>query len=564
MVGKYRQILCFLLVYLLFSGAGAWVAAEEVIPLRLVALINLDDQGESINFPSMLYYDYWASETYLLSSTGRITIYDQKYFPVASFGKGRGMFNPAGMTVDRRGNIYVCQGADMAGSKPPRLTIYNQAFFPLKEIFFDGIPELVEFTPDKVAVAENGEIYLTGVLATEIMAGVAVLSPDGKFVRILRPPENNVWRAELKSASAVSKDNDKVAASRPETDSGDSADDSATALPAGLKPKPSASARAEEEDKGRLVPASITDVKIDRQGRVYLLSRSASLIYVLDAQGKYLFKFGEKGGVYGKLSNPVSLAIDLERRVIYVCDYMRHTILCYDYDGGKFIFEFGGRGLGPLWFNFPNYVEADQRGRVLVSDLFNRRVQVIDPSISERRPLTGALAEIAAGVRPSPEEVKLAPAQPEIAAPGAAELPAPVSVVTVPLVLAPSYLPAPQLPALMALSPLHVPLVAVSTPPLMPRPQSPRELAPVRFKKISVPAGPPLQIVTVAQVRSPVPIPRPAAVRFISEPGGRTSKVANGPPAGILARFRAMPAAVGVYGPVAALLGVGSWLLYTN
>ncbi len=567
-VGKYCKILCFLLVQMLFAGGvvrGA-VAPEEVIPLRLVSIIDRDDQGESIGFPTALYYDYWASEVYLLSSTGRLTIYDQKYFPVASFGRGRGMLNPTGVAVDRRGNIYVCQGVDFPSGKQPRVTVYNQAFFPLKEVVFAEIPELVDFVPDKVAVAENGEIYLTGTLSNTPLAGVVVLGSDCKFIRFLLPPEKNVWRPGKKAAPAVDKGSEKAVAPPPERDSGGDPG-IADALPAGLKPKVSAAALDEDEEKGRMDGAYISDVKVDRQGRIYLLSREASLIYVLDAKGGYLFKFGEKGGVQGKLSNPVSLGVDLERRVIFVCDYMRHSILCYDYDRGKFIFEFGGRGLAPLWFNFPNSVEVDQRGRVLISDLFNRRVQVIDPSISARRPLVITPGESLSGVSSAPVGVGPPPALPEIEAPAAASPPGPVSLVTVPLLLATPGLPASPLASVMvaeAYGPLRVPLMAGRMPPAMSRSQPPRELVPMRAKRMATSAGPPLQLMTVASVRSPAQIPRPSAVRFTSERGGRASKVSGESSAGIMARFRAMPAAVGVYGPVAALLGVGSWLLYTN
>lgn len=569
-VGKYCKIFCFLLMQLLFAGGvvrGA-VAPEEVIPLRLVSIIDRDDQGESIAFPTMLYYDYWASEVYLLSSTGRLIIYDQKYFPVASFGRGRGMFNPLGVAVDRRGNIYVCQGTDSASTKLPRLTVYNQAFFPSKEIVFAEIPELADFVPDRVAVAATGEIYLAGGVANLPLAGVVVLSSEGKFLRILRTPENNVWRPGKKAASVVAKGDEKAVAPKPEQESGNEPGVAAL-LPAGLKPKASAPAREDDEEKGHMDGAYISDVKIDRQGRIYLLSREASFIYVLDDKEEYLFKFGEKGGVPGKLSNPVSLAVDLERRVIFVCDYMRHTILCYDYGSGKFIFEFGGRGIGPLWFNFPNSVEVDQRGRVVVADLFNRRVQVIDPSMVERRPLVVTPGESLSEVRSTPGGDRPSPAPPEIEVPEAAKLPGPVSLVTVPPLLPASSLPPAKLSSVMGegegFGLLRVPLTAVRTPPpVMPHSQPPRELVPMRSKRLAASAGPPLQLMTVAPVRSPVQIPGPAAVRFTSERGGRASKVAGESSAGIMARFRAMPAAVGVYGPVAALLGVGSWLLYTN
>lgn len=563
----HKAVLVWLVVLLPIVSAGLAIGADT-IPIRLVTLINQDDQGENIEFPYWVYYDYWASETYLISSNRRITIYDQKFFPVASFGQGRGLGTPSGLTVDRHGNIYVCQ--DFAGPGPnrARLTIYNQAFFVTKDIVFAKIPELAEFAPGKVAVSESGEIYLTGHWPAEDLAGVVVLTPEGNFARFLLPPEKNAFRPRKKNAPAV--DKEKEGGKDSQTEKG-SADDSSVAalLPAGLKPKTSSRARDVDEDRGEMDAPYISDVKIDRQGRIYLLSREVSNIFVLNAREEYLFKFGEKGGAAGKLSTPIAMGIDLERRVIYVCDYMRHTILCYDYDDGRFIFEFGGQGLGPMWFNFPNSIDVDQRGRVIVSDLFNRRLQVIDPNIGERRPLSGSLGGLVQGKRPTAEEPEpLAPAVDTTALllPSAPppEQSLPLSPIggSLPLKVLPPTLP--SLIAGISTLPGVVPLSAVNSPPLRLREPSVRELAPLHLKKAKSPGGPFLQMVKIAPARQPEMIPRPAPVRIVSGRGGAAATRLASESVGILARFRAMPAAVGVYGPVAAIIGVGSWLLYTN
>lgn len=580
-----------MILALLASVTVTGALAEDVVPIRLVSMVDRDDRGEAINFPVMLFYDYWTSETYLLSSTGRITVYDQKYFPLVSFGQGRGLLNPLGLAVDRRGSVYVCTGPVNKGPKA-RLVILNQAFFQTKEIVFANIPELADFTAIRVAVAENGEIYLAGYWPLEPLDGVAVLSPEGKFLRFLRPPGEDAWRPLKKApAAAVKVAPPPAPAAQEEGQAGGEQGLGA------LKPKSKSAARSldADEEKGQMGPAQIADVKIDRQGRIYLLSREVGSVYVFDSGEKYLFKFGEKGGAAGKLSNPVSLGIDLERRVIYVCDYMRHTVLCYDYDSGRYIFEFGGRGTGALWFNFPNSVEADQRGRVVVSDLFNRRLQVIDPNMGERRPLAGALVGLASGSRPpggeAPPPVK--PPAPEIESPSASTTPGPVTLASPPTIVAPSSLPAPSPPPAQALlvapaggvlprgvlplslpslaggpavAPLRIPLAAVSAPPARPAPSVPvRELAPRQAKKKVAPAGPDLAPVIIAPPAPATKFPRPSVVRFpAADKAGARAKGVAGEPVGILARFRSMPAAVGVYGPVAALLGVGSWLLYTN
>jgi hypothetical protein len=56
---------------------------------------------------------------------------------------------------------------------------------------------------------------------------------------------------------------------------------------------------------------------------------------------------------------------------------MRHTILAYNM-AGEYIFEFGGRGFNPGWFNFPNDIAINNEGQLIIADLFNRRVQVLE------------------------------------------------------------------------------------------------------------------------------------------------------------------------------------------
>lgn len=566
-LARSRVLWLWLVVALAVAAAGPARAAEQV-PLRLVALVDRDDQGEGIDFPYFLHYDYWASETYLISSTNRITIYDRNFFPVASFGTGRGLGSASGLTVDRGGNIYVCQRLHK-GDGNSRLTIYNQAFFPVREIDFAAIPELVGFNPDKVAVAENGEIYLVGSRPDQDLSGggVVVLTPEGGFARFLHPPEKVAPRAAGKPPPVAAGDEKPVPAAGRDED-GDGESELSPDLPAGLKPK--ASARRDDDEAGgmELQVPYISDLKIDRQGRIYLLSLEVSHIYVYNAREEFLFKFGEKGGADGKLSNPMGLGIDVERRVIYVIDYMRHTVLCYDYDSGRFVFEFGGQGVTPLWFNFPNSIEVDQRGRVVVSDLFNRRLQVIDPGLEERGPiLKTSPAEPAplpllppeppvATAPPSPAAVATPPPPLTLAAPLGGGMPVAVQVAAPP--------PLPALAAGLGLAGDRAPSL-VLPPPDRPRHLPARELAPRRLKKLAAPGEVRLGPAASAPLHGVRLMPRPGPVRFPREaqaerPGRRLAESVDL----LLARLRALPTAVGVYGPVAVILGVGGQLLITN
>jgi DNA-binding beta-propeller fold protein YncE len=129
------------------------------------------------------------------------------------------------------------------------------------------------------------------------------------------------------------------------------------------------------EERGE--KAVLNDVTIDEEGRIYLLSERSGRIFVYDENRKFLFKFGEKGGSSGKLSRPMSVAVDNKNGRKYVVDYMRHSITVYDKDG-NFIFEFGGIGWGDGWFQYPIDIAVDSEGRIFVADLFNHRVQVFD------------------------------------------------------------------------------------------------------------------------------------------------------------------------------------------
>ncbi|MFZ6016227.1 MAG: 6-bladed beta-propeller [Nitrospirota bacterium] len=130
------------------------------------------------------------------------------------------------------------------------------------------------------------------------------------------------------------------------------------------------------EEEGRKV--KLNNVTVDKMGRIYLVSEEKGHIYVYDENRKFLFKFGEKGGSTGKLSRPQAAGVDNRNGRIYVVDYMRHTISVYDKDG-KYLFEFGGLGWGEGWFQHPRDISIDIRGRILIADTFNDRIEVFQP-----------------------------------------------------------------------------------------------------------------------------------------------------------------------------------------
>ena len=122
---------------------------------------------------------------------------------------------------------------------------------------------------------------------------------------------------------------------------------------------------------------NLTNVTLDNEGRIYLVSEEEGRIYVYDENRKFIYKFGEKGGSTGKLSRPKAVGIDDRSGRMYVVDYMRHAVAVYNNEG-TYIFEFGGMGWGEGWFQHPNDIAVDASGRMFVADLFNQRVQVFN------------------------------------------------------------------------------------------------------------------------------------------------------------------------------------------
>ncbi|MEN8134136.1 MAG: hypothetical protein ABFS18_01190, partial [Thermodesulfobacteriota bacterium] len=342
-----------IIVFMLMSGLllrpETAYAAEEYgkISSRLIKIINLDDSGLAIGYPRRVAFDPIHQETYLLSSNGRITIYDKSYFPLGSIGVGRGAKNVIAMDIGPEGKLHISRNLYRADDIAAQsiITIYNDALLIEREIFLRDIPALTNFMVNDLAVAANGTIYLVGNMGGQDIRDkdVAVLDSAGSFKKWLGP------RAMVQR-------------------------------------KRSSEDRADNEGAFDMVEnaVAIKSVYIDVVGRLYLLSAELSEVFVYDQQEKFLFQFGTKGGAKGKLSTPVALVVDYPRRLVYVADYMRHTILVYDYYSGKFVYEFGGKGFSPLWYQHPNYLEMDSKGRVIVSDLFNMRVQVVDPTNPDR------------------------------------------------------------------------------------------------------------------------------------------------------------------------------------
>ncbi len=384
-----------LLVVLLcesFFGSEGDAASPWNVPIKSEAIINEDDQGQPLKFPADVFFDWTMEETYVVAG-GRIFIYGPDYFPKISLGAGRGIDSPAGIYVASDGRLFVCQGR--TAEKPPRLTVLNGAFFPHLEIDISTIPGTEGFVPHRVALGRGGKIYLAGYN----YRGVLVLDGEGNFLHWLKP-EDNVW-ADLGKEDVDYKE--KVMDHFSSLENGQPVEGQEEIVEEILE-MTGGTASADSDGSGIILegrggdkfqsfgPVQITDVVSDSDGHIFLLSEETSKVYAYSSTEELLFTFGQKGGSSGKMSRPRSLAVDEKKKSFYVVDYMRHTILVYSF-AGRFLFEFGGLGLAPRWFNFPTSLALNRKGHVIVADLFNQRVQVLDVQFDGGVSLFGPVAE---------------------------------------------------------------------------------------------------------------------------------------------------------------------------
>ncbi|MBE9485767.1 MAG: SPOR domain-containing protein [Chloroflexi bacterium] len=196
----------------------------------------------------------------------------------------------------------------------PHIAVYDSAFLPQKKIYFPE--QLKGFSPLDLVVGKNGHFYLVGFSGT----GVVVLDPEGHYLRTIEPRDEVL----------------------------------------GVREK-----------------APILALDVDQEGNLYFVSEAMGRVFVYDRDERFLYKFGEKGGDAGKLSRPRGIALDNFRQQVYIVDYQRHTVGAYAMTG-EYLFEIGGMGQGRGWFYYPNDILVDGRGRLLVADTFNHRVQVFE------------------------------------------------------------------------------------------------------------------------------------------------------------------------------------------
>jgi DNA-binding beta-propeller fold protein YncE len=126
---------------------------------------------------------------------------------------------------------------------------------------------------------------------------------------------------------------------------------------------------------------------IDGQGRVFVAGFDSNAVRVFGANGVQLAAFfGERGSGEGQFKGMVDVAIDDQRGLLYATDQFNSRVQQFELSqtaGGDltmtFRLSFGSYGRQAGQFAYlQNIVVDDQSGRVYVSDMGNRRIQIFD------------------------------------------------------------------------------------------------------------------------------------------------------------------------------------------
>jgi DNA-binding beta-propeller fold protein YncE len=123
--------------------------------------------------------------------------------------------------------------------------------------------------------------------------------------------------------------------------------------------------------------AMINAIAIDDNDRFFVSDGKLGKVLVFDANHKIEAQITEG------LVNPLGLAIDTERRFLYVVDTKQDVVFVYDADTLKPLRKIGTPGkkhtlTGPGEFSLPTNIALDKEGNVYVTDSLNFRVEIFD------------------------------------------------------------------------------------------------------------------------------------------------------------------------------------------
>jgi sugar lactone lactonase YvrE len=124
-------------------------------------------------------------------------------------------------------------------------------------------------------------------------------------------------------------------------------------------------------------------IRIDKEGFIWVTDNSDNIVQKFSPDGKLLMTIGRKGSAGDNMSQdafdgPADVFVAANGDVFVADGYRNARVVQFSREG-KFIKIIGGtKGSEPGQFNLPHAVVVDSKGRLIVADAENSRVQVFD------------------------------------------------------------------------------------------------------------------------------------------------------------------------------------------
>jgi DNA-binding beta-propeller fold protein YncE len=124
-------------------------------------------------------------------------------------------------------------------------------------------------------------------------------------------------------------------------------------------------------------------VAVDAKGNIVVADTKNHRIQIFRENGEFVSSFGKQGTKEGELLYPSGVSLDKSGNIL-VCDCglwneaskeSNNRIQVFNADG-KYQYEFGSTGQDAGQFKKPTRVVVDKKGRILVTDMENNRIQV--------------------------------------------------------------------------------------------------------------------------------------------------------------------------------------------
>ena len=131
---------------------------------------------------------------------------------------------------------------------------------------------------------------------------------------------------------------------------------------------------------GEDVIQSAHQIRLDRQGHVWLVDGGNHAVYECTQEGKVLRTLGTPGQ-YGEdpqhFHQPTDVVITPKGDIFVTDGYGNSRVVHFDAQG-RFVRAWGKLGVGPGEFSLPHAIDVDSQGRLYVADRNNVRIQVFD------------------------------------------------------------------------------------------------------------------------------------------------------------------------------------------